>query len=139
VPFAGNEHMKLDWVRSSLICNGRIVRPALTPNRISDADLPDLCFRMHLILDTIEHRRCEGRLINLDIFEPIDTLASKIQHHGPVRLTEWASTMEQFGQYYELDGTKPIEVEQRSLDQLSRMAENFRVVIGGQSKFINQE
>jgi len=94
---------------------------------------------MHLILDTIEHQRCEGRLINLDIFEPIDTLASEIQHHGPVWLTEWASTMEQFGQYYELDGTKPIEVEQRSLDRFSRMAENFRIVIGGQSPIVNQE
>jgi hypothetical protein len=47
--------------------------------------------------------------------------------------------MEQFGQYYELDGTKPIEVEQRSLDRFSRMAENFRIVIGGQSPIVNQE
>ena len=31
----------LDWLKSSLICNGRIVRPSLTPRDFSDADVPE--------------------------------------------------------------------------------------------------
>ncbi len=121
--------MGLDWLRSSLICNGRTVRPALIPEEISDTDIPDVCLRMHLILDTIEYARGEGRLISTDIFDPIDTLASEIQRHSEIRLSEWRSTIEQFGRYYQLSGTRPIEVAQRSVDQLEYLGKSFGVEI----------
>src|SRR5437870_1908869 len=76
------------WLRAPLICDGQTVRPGLLPNALSDNDLPDICVRMHLILDTIEFERCEGRLINLDIFEPIDTLESDLRHRDANHLAD---------------------------------------------------
>jgi len=88
---------------------------------------------MHLILDTIEFPRCEGRLINRDIFVSIDIMDSDIQHNKDVQLSDWQDTIEQFGEYYQLDGNIPIEILQRSLDEMAYMANNFNVPLSDES------
>ena len=53
--------MKIDWLTSKLVCEGRVIRPPMNPNKLTSDDLPDICLRMHVILDTIEFTRCEAR------------------------------------------------------------------------------
>ncbi|MBM4077071.1 MAG: hypothetical protein FJ267_15685 [Planctomycetes bacterium] len=59
--------MGLNWLSSDLVCEGLTIRPSLSSLQVSDDCLPDVCLRMHMILDTIEFPRCEGRLMNVVI------------------------------------------------------------------------
>jgi len=119
--------MSCDWLASSLTCEGRMIRPALNPTNLTDEDLPDICLRMHLILDSIEFTRCEGRLINLEVFEPIDTLYSDLLHKDTNGLIEWMHCIERFGDYYELSGKNAIEVSSRAVSNQSHMFEQLRI------------
>src|SRR5262245_44776598 len=74
------------WVSRPVVCGflGPVLFEGLNPERLSDSDLPDLCLRMHVILETIERLRCEGRLLPGKLFDEMDTLASiALQGHGP--------------------------------------------------------
>jgi len=126
-------HAGLEWLKSPLVCDGRVVRPGLLPDAISDADLPDICLRMHLILDTIEYARCEGRLINLDIFNSIDSMESELRHGRDNQLSDWEEAITQFADYYQLDGQGPIEIAQHSIDSRSYIADDFGIPIGRDS------
>lgn len=74
---------------------------------------------MHVILDTIENPRCEGRLMPVNLFYDIDTLegmvlyaqVSPYGHSSPPILDEWSSVIQDFGAYYHLYGTGPINVD----------------------------
>lgn len=77
---------------------------------------------MHLILDTIEFGRCEGRMMNSEIFERIDTMECVLRHENTSHLSEWLSTMEQFGNDYKLNGLSAIQISQRSIDGFSHLA-----------------
>jgi hypothetical protein len=103
--------MGLDWLRSAVVCDGVVVCGPLDPDAVGDADLPDVCKRMHAILETIEQSRCEGRLIPGDLFDRIDTLASRVTHGPPPHWAEWAAVVSEFGVYYGLDGSGPIRVD----------------------------
>jgi hypothetical protein len=118
---------ELEWLRAPLVCEGRTIRPSLSPDVLSDNDLPDICLRMHLILDTIEFERCEGRLINTDIFDPIDTLESDLQHREDNRLVDWCDTIRRFGEHYHLAGDQPIQVASRAIDGIRWMAQKFNI------------
>ena len=119
--------MKIDWLAAGLVSEGRVIRPALTPSKLTSKDLPDICLRMHLILDSIEFTRCEGRLMNLDVFEPIDTLYSDLQHKATNHLGDWMDCIERFGEYYELSARDVIEVSPRAVRNQSRMFEQLRI------------
>lgn len=119
--------MKNDWLAASLLCEGRVIRPALTPSELTSEDLPDICLRMHLILDSIEFTRCEGRLINFDVFDPIDTLYSDLLHKDTNHLGDWMGCIERFGDYYELSGRDVIEVSPRAVRNQSHMFEQLRI------------
>lgn len=110
-----------------MVSEGRVIRPALNPSQLTSEDLPDICLRMHLILDSIEFTRCEGRLINLDIFQPIETLYSDLLHKHTIELSDWKDCIERFGDYYELAGRDVIEVSPRSVRNQSPMFEQLRV------------
>lgn len=120
-----------EWLKSPLICNGRVVRPALSPDALSDSDLPDICLRMHLVLDTIEFARCEGRLINMDIFDPIDTLECELRHSQDNHLSDWLDTIARFADYYQLDGSTPIEITQHAIDGISYFADRHGISLAG--------
>jgi len=66
---------------------------------------------MHAILGTIEQHRCEGRLIPRDLFDRIDTLASRVTHGPTPHWDEWAAVVVEFGEYYGLDGSGLIAVD----------------------------
>lgn len=119
--------MSLEWLNSAVVCGGRVIRPALDPIAVRSEDLPDICVRMHLILDSIEFARCEGRLINRDIFEPIDTLYSDLLHKEYNSIEDWRDCIGRFGDYYELDGAGPIEVTSRTLEELGPMFGELKV------------
>lgn len=85
---------------------------------------------MNLILDTIEFARCEGRLINPDIFDPIDTMVSELRHGRNSQLWDWEETITRFADYYGLDGSEPIEIAQRSIEDMSDFAKHFEISIG---------
>lgn len=124
--------MKIDWLAASLTSEGRVIRPALTLSKLTSKDLPDICLRMHLILDSIEFTRCEGRLINLEIFEPIDTLYSDLLHKDSNHLGDWMDCIERFGEYYELSGRDVIDVSSRAVSNQTRMFERLRIeLVGG--------
>ena len=119
--------MSLEWLRSPLICNGRVVRPALQPESVTDADLPDICLRMQLILATIEDDRCEGRLIDVSIFDPIDTMESGLRFEKENYLADWCETIRRFAEYYNLDGKGPIEVSPKVIDERTALAKEFGI------------
>jgi hypothetical protein len=109
--------MGLNWLRSPLLMDGNVIRGPLDPNSIAYHDLPDICYRMHLILDEIEFKRCEGRLIPSDIFDAMDTLGCDLVHHPDrVSLKIYAGLIARFGTYYGLDGKQPIEISRRAFD-----------------------
>ncbi|ADG66105.1 hypothetical protein Plim_0253 [Planctopirus limnophila DSM 3776] len=119
--------MKIDWLAASLVSKGRLVRPPLNPSKLTSEHLPDICLRMHLILDSIEFTRCEGRLINLEVFEPIDKLYSDLLHKTTNHLGDWMDCIERFGDYYELSGRDVIEVSPRSVSDQSYMFEQLSI------------
>src|SRR5262249_37867215 len=104
---------RLDWLARPLVADGVVVADALDPARLMDANLPQICLRMMAILDTIEMPRAEGRLMPIELFNGIDTLAARLQHpkSKPPRPTEWESLVRGFGEYYDLTGTGPIKVD----------------------------
>jgi hypothetical protein len=102
----------MSWLARPLVCDGKVVLDAFDPERLTDADLRDVCLRMHLILGTIEMPRCEERLLPVAIFDRMDTLESMVLHgHGGYpRLSEWSDLISEFGEYYGLEGQGPITV-----------------------------
>ena len=119
--------MNLDWLKSPLKCNKRIVMPAIVPALISDADLPVICLRMKLILDSIEFERCEGRLINLEIYNPVDQLASDLMHKENNRLSDWLDTISNFGEYYGLYGNRPIDITKRAIEGYKWLFDGLKI------------
>jgi hypothetical protein len=119
--------MKTDWLASSLVCEGRVIRPSMDPGKLVSDDLADICLRMHLILDTIEFGRCEGRLINLDVFEAIDTLFSNLLYKDTNHLRDWQDCIERFGDYYQLAGKRTIEVSARAVTHHFHMFDQLRI------------
>jgi hypothetical protein len=103
----------MEWLARPLLCEGVVVAGPLDPARLVDADLRAVCFRMHVIFDTIEMPRCEGRLMPINLFDAIDTLESVVLHghRGPPRLAEWSGVIREFGGYYDLAGDGPIVVD----------------------------
>ena len=112
--------MRIDWLKSPLICAGEEICEPLCPDSLSDSDLKDICFRMHLILDSIEFIRCEGRLLPRDIFDAIDTLESRLQFNTDNHLKDWIEWIEKFGAYYDLDGKTPIIIDSRSYEEIRK-------------------
>ena len=92
------------------------MRPPLALDQLTDSDLPDICLRMFLVLDSFEFARCEGRLLPTTLFDSIDTLESNLRHKPLNRLAEWRDTIIHFGEYYGLDGREPIEVTDQSIE-----------------------
>lgn len=109
------------WLARPLISGGEIVLDALNPEQLTDADLKDICLRMHAILSTIEMPRCEGRLLPIDIFDRMDTLESMVLHGhgGSPRLSEWSVLIDEFGEYYGLNTQGPIAVNAAIFRELS--------------------
>ena len=122
--------MNCDWLAASLVCEGRMIRPGLSSSELTSEDLPDICLRMHLILDSIEFTRAEGRLINLAIFEPIDSLYSDLLHKDANHLGNWMDCIERFGEYYKLAGRKAIDVSPRAVENLAYMSKKLGVRLG---------
>jgi hypothetical protein len=119
--------MDVDWLKSALVCESCEIRPSLDPVAIRDKDLPDICLRMHLILDTIEFARCEGRLIDRNVFDPIDTLYSDLTHERIACLSDWRECIVRFGDYYDLDGIETIEISPRALSEHVAMSTELNV------------
>ena len=112
------------WLTRPLTCGRTMVLAPLDLAQLSDADLRDICLRMHAILDTIEMPRCEGRLIPRDIFDKMDTLESDVLHGPKPKLSDWMDLIAEFGSYYGLEGTGPIPVDLDLFEKLqSRYAE----------------
>lgn len=103
----------MEWLARPLLADSVVVAEPLDPIRITDDDLKAICLRMSAILDTIERPRCEGRLLPVKLFDAIDTLTSDLQSSGdhPPRLTNWAETIREFGEYYALTESGPILVD----------------------------
>ncbi|KAA0138978.1 hypothetical protein FYZ48_09975 [Gimesia chilikensis] len=118
------------WIEAMVTCNGRVLRPALRVDRVSDSDLPDLCIRMNLILDSIEYERCEGRLINLDIFDPVTSLLDELRSDREVQLKDWIKTINTFGEYYQLESMNVIEVAPRAVANIEKDAERLGIFLG---------
>ncbi len=101
----------------------------MSPDLINDAALPEICLRMHLILDSIEYERAEGRLMNLNIFESIDSLHSNLVHLPVNRLEDWQDSIMRFGEYYRLSPHVPIEVTARAVQGIRPMANQFGIEV----------
>jgi hypothetical protein len=108
----------MSWLVRPLTCDGRTVLGPLAPARLGDADLKDICLRMHAILRTIEMSRCEGRLLPRDIFDRMDTLESLVLHGPRPRLLDWSGLIAEFGEYYRLAGAGPIPVDPAGFTEL---------------------
>ncbi|MCE9548088.1 MAG: hypothetical protein K8T25_21655 [Planctomycetia bacterium] len=107
------EDFGMYWLARPLACNGEILLDGLDVGQLTDSDLKNICFRMDVILDTIEMPRCEGRLLPTGIFDRMDTLMSMIihGHGGTPKLTDWTGLITEFGEYYGLAGDGPIDVD----------------------------
>jgi hypothetical protein len=108
----------MEWLSRPLTCEGATVAEPLDPSRLTEFDLPTICFRMHVILHTIEMPRAEERWLPVELFDSIDSLESMILdghpssvgENGPPRLSEWTRVIRQFGDHYQLTGQGPIIV-----------------------------
>lgn len=109
------------------MCSQQTILPGLNPATVNDQSLPDLCLRMHLILDSIEFERAEGRLINDKIFDPIDTLADELIHHKHPHWSDWYKVVQQFGDYYGLNSGRPIHVTERAVEATVGLARSLGV------------
>lgn len=118
------------WIEVPVVCNGRVLRPVLAVESVTDKDLADLCIRMNLILDSIEYERCEGRLINLDIFDPVTSLLDELRSDRDVQLKDWIETINTFGEYYQLEGMSVIEVTPRAVANIEKDAERLGIFLG---------
>jgi hypothetical protein len=109
----------MEWITRTLMCDGAIIAGPLDTGSLEDSDLRDLCWRMHMIMQTIEMPRAEGRLMPMALFDAIDTLESMIRQHqpdpagrsSPPRLGEWLDVIREFGEYYRLSGHGPVNVD----------------------------
>lgn len=113
------------WLESPIQCEGRIVRPPLNSSQLNDSELPEICVRMHLIFDSIEFERAEGRLMNVSIFDSIDSLHSDLVN----RLEDWKDSIAKFGEHYGLRPHIPIKVTSRAVQNIRRMADQFGIEI----------
>lgn len=123
----------LEWLQLPVVCDGQVVRPALSLDSLSDADLPDICLRMHVILDTIEFGYCEGRLINLDVYDPICDMEDSLECHRPKdTLDQWHSAIARFADFYSawLEGITAIEVTPLALNNCKHTAERLNISLG---------
>ena len=118
------------WIEVPVVCNGRVLRPVLAVESVTDKDLADLCIRMNLILDSIEYERCEGRLINLDIFDPVTSLLDELRSDRDVQLKDWIETINTFGEYYQLESMNVIEVAPRAVANIEKDAERLDIFFG---------
>jgi hypothetical protein len=117
------------WLVRPLSCEGRIVRPGLEGATLTVRTLPDICLRMIVILNTLETSRGAGRLVPVSLFERIDRLEDELRHRPrELRLADYASLIEAFGQHYELNGSlEPIEVDARAYSEEAAKG-HFRAV-----------
>ena len=85
----------MHWLARPLAYSDQVFLPPIDPDALSDSDLRVICLRMTVILDTIESRRCEGRLLPTKLFDQIDTLESMVLHgHGGApRLSDWETLL----------------------------------------------
>ncbi|QDT21002.1 hypothetical protein HG66A1_27950 [Gimesia chilikensis] len=118
------------WFEVPVVCNGRVLRPVLAVESVTDEDLADLCIRMNLILDSIEYERCEGRLINLDIFDPVTSLLDELRSDRDVQLEDWIETINTFGEYYQLEDMNVIEVTPRAVANIETDAARLGIFLG---------
>ncbi len=118
------------WIEVPVVCNGRVLRPVLAVESVTDKDLADFCIRMNLILDSIEYERCEGRLINLDIFDPVTSLLDELRSDRDVQLKDWIGTINTFGEYYQLESMNVIEVAPRAVANIEKDAERLGIFLG---------
>lgn len=118
------------WIEIPIVCNGRVLRPVLAVERVTDDDLADLCVRMLLIHDSIEYEVCEGRMMNLDVFNPLDRLLGEFQARKHPRLSDWIETINSFGDYYGLESRNVIEVTSRAVANTEADANQLGVFLG---------
>ena len=102
----------MEWLTRPLMADGVVVAEPLDPARLTDAELPSVCVRMYAILNSVEKRRCEGRLIQTSLFDQIDTLATLVRQGPSPHWHDWVDVVREFGTYYQLEGTAPIVVDQ---------------------------
>lgn len=107
--------MRDDWLRAELVCQGKRIRPPIDFGQLRDEDLPEICLRMWLILVSIEFTRAEGRLIPLEIFEPLDTLDSVLGTQKKLCIEDYRHVIDRFGEHYHLNGQQTIEISSHSV------------------------
>ena len=119
-----------NWLSSPIRCNGIPIFEPLAPSQINESTLPEICLRMSLILDSIEYERAEGRFMNLDVFEMIDSLCDDLLNHKRGRMDDCHSVIQKFGEHYQLTSSLPINVTVRAVDGIRRLADQLNVSIG---------
>lgn len=112
----------IHWLKLPIHCAGRLIRSSMREEQIDDLALSEICLRMHLILDSIEYERAEGRLMNVSIFEAIDSLHSNLIQGQSLRLGDWRAMILHFGEYYRLNQFREIEITARSVENAGQMA-----------------
>lgn len=108
--------LPIPWLRLPIHCNGRLIRPPMPHDQIDDVALFEICLRMHLIMDSVEYERAEGRLMNVSIFDSIDSLHDQLAHGRSPRLHDWHEMILHFGEYYQLNHDQQIDVTARSIE-----------------------
>lgn len=109
----------MEWLARPLVCDGAVAAEPLDPARLTDADLPAICLRMHAIFHTIEMPQAEERWMPVELFDAIDTLEGMVLHGrrspaghtSPPRLAEWTGVIHDFGAHYRLAGRGPLPVD----------------------------
>ena len=65
--------------------------------------------------------------MNLAIFEPIDTMESKLRLATGNQLADWRETIRRFGEYYKLTGNEPIHISDKAINERLGMAKEFGI------------
>ena len=122
--------LDLSWLATSITCGDVVVLDPLDPldlECLSDAELPHICLRMHLILDSIEYTAFEGRMINVDVFDPMDRLASDLVHKARNSFGDSAAFISEFGHYYRLCNRESLPVTRHAMDGYRYMFDAFQI------------
>lgn len=111
----------LAWLAIPVTCEGKVICPPLDLRKLSDADLPSICLRMHLIHDTIEFAHCEGRWMNLEIFGALESLYDAVRFREPSQLADWVQWIERLDERYGLDDKSTIEITRLAIVENASM------------------
>ncbi len=88
-----------------ILSGDTVAMPSLDPNYLTMADLASLCIRMHIIFDDMSPSEGDGRFMNAQLFQELDSLSSDLRFtkDEDFCVDEWLPLIDEFGRWFEIN------------------------------------